>query len=166
MRRKTLLLTIIIVAALLLAHSVPALASPPEDAEGLWQYQPFILGVREAGCNTFLTTFENGIWSGTFSGTSTEEGQVVIHCSGAWSYKAIVTFQNVTVAGKSGTLEMSVVGDRPDAASDWAGKWVILGGTGELSDVRGQGTWWGPGASGVGTWGDIYYAGNIHFDPH
>ncbi len=166
MRKKMFLLTIMMIAVLLLALSAPVQAGPPEDAEGLWQYQPFILEVREAGCNTFVTTFENGIWTGTFDGTSTEDGQVVIHCSGAWSFKAIVTFHEVTVDGKSGTLEMSVVGGRPDATSDWEGKWVILGGTGEVSSLRGQGTWWGPGAQGVGTWGDIYYAGNVHFEPY
>lgn len=103
--------------------------------------------------------------SESFEGTSTEEGQVVIHCSGAWSFNAIVTFHDVTVEGKSGTLEMSVNGGRPDATSDWEGKFVILSRTGELSYLRGQGTCWGPGAPDAGVWGDIYCAGNIHFEP-
>ena len=58
--------------------------------------------------------------------------------------------------GKSGTLEMSVVGKRPEGATEWEGKWVILSGTEELATLRGQGTWWGPGASEFGVWGDIY----------
>jgi hypothetical protein len=165
MKKLLLPLLVIFTVSLVVALSPPVQAGPPEEAEGLWQYQPFILDQKVAGCNTFLTTFENGVWSGTFEGTSTEDGKVVIHCSGAWSFNAIVTFDAVTVDGKSGTLEMSVVGKRPDGTSDWAGKWVILSGTGELANLHGQGTWWGPGAPAPGQWGDIYYGGQVHFAP-
>jgi len=122
------------------------------------------LEAKEAGCNTFLKTFEEGWWSGTFNGSSTEDGTVVIHCSGAWSFKAIVSFEG-SVAGKMGTLTMSVVGSRPDGLADWEGRYVILSGTGELASLRSQGTWWGPGAPAPGEWGDIYYDGNYHFEP-
>jgi hypothetical protein len=165
MRKMLLTLLTVLMISLLSTLSTPVSAGPPTDVGGLWQYQPFILGVREAGCNTFLTTFENGIWTGTFEGTSTEDGKVVIHCSGSWSFNAIVSFGEVTVDGKMGTLEMSVVGGRPDEVTDWEGKWVILSGTGDLATLRGQGTWWGPGASGPEEWGDIYYSGQIHFEP-
>ncbi len=89
---------------------------------------------------------------------------MVIHCNEAWSFNAIVSFDG-TVNGKSGTLKMSVVGKRPDAFADWEGKSVILSGTGELANLRGRGTWWGPGAAEEGKWGDIYYDGNYHFEP-
>jgi len=165
MRKILLTLLSVLMIALLFTLSVPVQAGPPTNAEGLWRYTPTIIDSREAGCNTFLTTTEVGEWTGTFEGDSTEAGKVVIHCSGAWSFNAIVTFSNVTVDDKEGTLEMSVVGKRPDASADWEGKWVILSGTNELATLRGQGTWWGPGASGPGTWGDIYYVGNTHFEP-
>ena len=163
MKKKLFILLFVLMALSIV--SINALAGPPEKAEGLWQYQPFILEVKEAGCNTFLTTFENGLWTGTFEGTSTEDGKVVIHCNGAWSFNAIVTFSELKVDGKSGTLKMSVFGSRPDAFSDWQGKSVILSGTGDLANLRGQGTWWGPGAAAEGEWGDIYYEGNYHFEP-
>ncbi len=162
MKKKLFVLLMVLLALSMV--SITALAGPPEKAEGLWQYQPFILDARVAGCNTFLTTFENGIWTGTFEGTSTEDGKVVIHCNGAWSYKAIVSFEGY-VDDKYGTLKMSVVGKRPDGLADWQGKSVILGGTGELANLRGQGTWWGPGAPAPEVWGDIYYEGNYHFEP-
>lgn len=162
MNKKVWMLVTIFVVVLVLSASVQA--GPPDTAEGLWRYQPFIVGARTAGCNTFLDTLENGLWSGTFEGTSTEDGKVVIHCSGAWSFKAIVSYDG-TVNGQAGTLRMSVVGSRPDAFTDWHGRWVILSGTGELATLRGQGTWWGPGAPDVGQWGDIYYEGNVHFEP-
>jgi hypothetical protein len=161
---KTRFVTLAAVVMVLPLFLVPVQAGPPEGASGLWQYKPYILEAREAGGNTFLKTFEEGLWTGTFHGTSTEDGKVVIHRTGAWSFNAIVSFQG-EVHGKSGTLEMSVVGKAPDGTSDWQGKWVILSGTGELATLRGQGTWWGPGAPEPETWGDIYYAGKIHFEP-
>ncbi|MFN2169011.1 MAG: hypothetical protein ACK2U9_22495, partial [Anaerolineae bacterium] len=60
---------------------------------------PYIIDVRAAGGNTFMTTWEEGMWTGTFQGASREDGRVVIHRSGAWSFKAIVTFESVTVDG-------------------------------------------------------------------
>ena len=102
---------------------------------------------------------------GTFVGTSREEGKVMIHRSGFWSFNGLVFFDAVTVDGKSGTLVMSAVGKRADVFTDWQGKWVILSGTGDLASLRGQGTWWGPGAPDVGQWGDIYYSGKTHFEP-
>jgi hypothetical protein len=162
---KKMSLTLLTLLVILSVLSVPALAGPPTDAEGVWKYTPYTVSVRVADGNTFIESFEDGEWTGTFEGISTEDGHVVIHRSGFWSFRAIVSFSEVTVDGKSGTLEMSVVGDRPDGLSDWEGKWVILSGTGELASLRGQGTWWGPGAPGEGEQGDIYYAGRIHFEP-
>ena len=162
MKKKLFVLLMVLMALSMV--SITALAGPPEKAEGLWRYKPEILDDKQAGCNTFLTTFENGIWTGTFAGTSTEDGKVVIHCNGAWSFNAIVSFEG-SVDDKYGTLKMSVVGKRPDGLADWQGKSVILGGTGELANLRGQGTWWGPGAPAPEVWGDIYYEGNYHFEP-
>lgn len=163
---KKKLLFVLAMLAVLSLLAVPAIAGPPEQAEGLWQYQPFILSSQEIGCKTILTTFENGLWTGTFTGTSTENGKVVIRCSGEVTFKALVTFQG-SVAGRSGTMWMKVVGSKPDARGEWQGSFVILKGTGDLANLRGQGTWWGPGYNPEfpDEWGDIYYAGNIHFEP-
>ena len=162
---KKMLLTLLTLSVILSMLLIPALAGPPTAAAGVWKYTPYIVAVRVADGNTFLETFEEGEWTGTFEGESTEDGHVVIHTSGFWSFRGTVSFSQVTVAGKSGTLEMSVVGKRPDVFTDWQGKWVILSGTGDLATLRGQGTWWGPGSPGVGQQGDIYYAGQIHFEP-
>ena len=164
MKKKSLILVTALLIVLLSALAIPVSAQPAKNAAGLWQYQPFIEEMRFADGNTFLKTTENGIWTGTFSGNSTEDGKVVIHSSGAWSFKGIVSFEG-EVNGTAGKLTMRVVGSRPDELTDWMGKWVILSGTDELSALRGQGTWWGPGAPGPGSWGNIYYAGNIHFEP-
>lgn len=164
MKKRWLLPITMLMAALLFILLVPAHAGPPENAEGVWQYQPFIENVRTAGGNTFLDTFENGRWTGTFSGTSMEDGNVVIYSSGAWSFRGIVSFRGA-VDNRSGELTMLAVGSRPDAFTDWEGTWVIKSGTGELATLKGRGTWWGPGSPGVGQWGDIYYSGSVHFEP-
>ena len=78
---------------------VPVQAGPPLEAYGLWQYKPYILEERIVGGNTFLKTFEEGLWTGTFAGTSTEDGKVVIHRNGDWSFNAIVSFEG-EVEGK------------------------------------------------------------------
>jgi hypothetical protein len=163
MKRTVSILVTVFMAALALSMTVQA--GPPTAAAGLWRYTPYLISMKVADGNTFLHTFENGEWTGTFEGDSTEEGHVVIHSTGAWSFRGTVTFSQVTVDGRSGTLEMRVAGERPDVFTDWEGRWVITGGTGDLVNLRGQGTWWGPGAPDLGLQGDIWYAGQIHFEP-
>jgi len=165
MRKLRLALFIIGTVAAFVVIALPVLAGPPEDASGLWQYTPYILDARSAGCNTIFTTFEDGVWTGTFTGTSTEDGKVVIHCKGSWSFNAIVTFDQVTVDGITGTLVMAVNGTRPTDTADWFGYWVITDGADGLENLRGHGTWWGPGAPEPGKQGDIYYDGKVHTEP-
>jgi len=154
------------VAALLLISATPAQASPPEEAGGTWLYIPTVVAERTAGCNTFLDTTEEGIWDGTFVGESFEVGNVVIHCNGRLGFMAIVTFDEVTVDGKVGSLQMSVNGVNQDPAIGWVGHWVVLSGSGELENLRGNGTFWGPGWLGNPTeYGEIFYEGKVKFTP-
>ena len=183
---KKMGLTLLTVVMVLSALSIAVYAERPATAQGVWLYTPYVkvkddsgecvkpsdppdplaeLCQKFANGNMFLETFEDGEWTGTFTGVSTENGKVVVHSSGAWSFNAIVSFSEVTVDGQPGTLEMSVVGTRPDANSDWVGTWVILRGTGNLATLRGQGTWEGPGAPAPGVQGRIDYEGKIHFRP-
>ena len=167
MRKVSIALMILIILVFLFAITLSVQAGPPGSASGLWLYTPYIVSVREADCNTHLTTFEESIWQdGTFVGTSTEDARVIIHCAGNWSFQGTVDFDYVEVDGRSGTLEMSVNGSRPDATADWFGHWVITDGGGELENLRGQGTFWGPGAPAPGVQGEIHYDGNIHFEPN
>jgi hypothetical protein len=161
MRKMHVALLIAGSVALLLAFSTPLQAGSSSTAKGLWQYTPFTKNERLDDCNKVLTTFEDGVWSGTFDGLSTEDGKVIIHCSGWWSFFAIVTFEEVTVEGKTGGLFMSVKGSKPDETSDWCGFWVIVDGTRELESLRGHGSWWGPGAPAPEVQGDIYYEGEV-----
>ena len=164
MKKKLfVLLAIVMVLSIV---SITTFAGPPEDAEGVWYYRPTgPPGEKFAGGNTFLTISDEGYWTGTFAGDSTDIGKVAIHSKGHWIYKGVVTFASVTVAGKTGGLEMRVQGRRPNALAEWDGKWVITGSSGDLAGLQGQGTWWGPGWLGDPTvYGIVSYSGNIHFE--
>jgi hypothetical protein len=166
MKKLSLILLSLLIFVFLFAITLSVQAGPPEPAEGIWLYTPFILDEKVAGCNSILTTYEEGIWSGTFEGTSREDGTVKVHCKGNWNFKAIAYFEDVTVDGRSGTLTMTVNGTRPDALSDWFGHWTITDGTDELENLRGHGTFWGPGAPAPGEQGTIFYDGKYHFSPN
>ena len=131
---------------------LPDAQTPTREAAGMWLYFPYgvVPGApppKVVGGDTFVPSYEEGLWTGTFDGISTEIGQVVIHSSGSVSFNSTITLE-VSVEGQSGTLVMEVAGTGPDmVGSSWTGKWVLLSGTGALADVRGHGDWWGPGYS-------------------
>jgi hypothetical protein len=142
-------------------------AGPPVDVEGDFYYFP--TGCEEerwANDNQFLLNCaDTGEWyQGDFSGTSTEEYDVVLHGSQGdfvyeyANYKGTVTFTG-TVAGKTGTLELKMVGTSKGDVANWSGTWRIIGGTGELANLRGNGVHWSNGLM------DVHYEGQIHFDP-
>ena len=165
---KKMRLTVLtgVVAAFLLSFVTPLQAGPPETASGQFLYFGTGATARLAGCNLFLTITEIAEWTGTFTGVSADEGKAVGHCNGDWSVNEIMIFDVVEVDGKFGGLKLSIVGSRPAGVDDWYGHWVILNGTGELANLRGQGNWWGPGAPDPFSPGTIFYDGNYHFEPN
>lgn len=151
-----------------MAVQAPAQATSPTQAEGHWAYVTALTGVRTAGCNTFLTLTEQDHLTGTFEGWSNQDesgGTVVAHCSGSFTFTGRLVFDDVTVDGRTGGLVMAVNGRLSEVGSEWTGTWVIVGATGELEGLHGQGKWWGPGAGGPGLPGDLDYDGRVHFDP-
>ena len=154
-----------VVVVFLLTFLTPIQAGPPETASGYFLYYGTGAEAREAGCNLFLSITEIAEWFGTFAGWSEDEGKAVLHCNGDWSVNEIMTFEEVIVDGKTGGLILSIVGSRPAGIDDWYGHWVILKGTGDLANLRGQGNWYGPGAPDPFSPGFIEYDGKYHFDP-
>ena len=74
-----------------------------------------------------------------------------------------VSFADVQVGNASGGLEMDIAADilgaSPADFTEFRGSWIITSGTGDLSDLRGHGTWWGPGWQGdPNECGVIYYS--------
>ena len=177
-------LVLLTLITFLTAFSALAHATPPTEVAGELRYMarfkvyddsgqcvppdgpedPRTPCIRMADGNTFAETYEDAEWMGGFAGVTTDDCRVVIHSSGAWSYKAIASFQGI-VGGREGTLQIAMAGARPSGDAEWQGGWVILDGGGELATLHGRGTWWGLGAPGVWVSGDISYKGTIHFDP-
>jgi len=161
--RKMLSATLLLcMVALLSTLSTPVYATPPITASGTVDYTFEVTGMREADGNTFLYAIEWENWTGAFEGKAEAVFRVGMFSSaGFWNVWLRSTFDG-TVNGKSGTAVIQLVGKKPEG-EDWYGQWVILSGTDELADLRGRGTWGGPGFGAVGP--DLWYEGKIHFKP-
>lgn len=164
---KRLLLIPLVLCALVLGMTA-AVATPPEEASGDWTYVVDIPGLsfRTAGNTTFVYGKEVSTFTGTFDGMSEDEFVVVCHQKGPESF---MNFAKITidftgeVNGLEGGLTIKATGKEdsntcdPSLEAIWSGKWVIVGGTGELADLHGTGTWTGPSFT-------LEYTGKIHFD--
>jgi hypothetical protein len=159
---------------LLFTLSTPVHATTPIPVSGTLDYTFTITDIWVADGNTFIEATEKEVWTGNFSGTAQSVFRVVIFSSGFWNVWLRSNFTG-EVDGKSGTMVIQLVGKRTwwdEERFWWYGQWVILSGTGELENLRGRGTWWGPGYEGVdeeipeipGERPDIYYEGEIHFN--
>ena len=106
---------------------------------GTWSWTATIISVREAGDNTFIYATEHDTFHGTFEGTGEGPFTVVVHPEGFMTGRGRTVFTPTdTVMGKSGTLVIQWVGNTKTLGR-WKCMWVILSGTGELANLRGQG---------------------------
>jgi hypothetical protein len=140
--------------------------TPHTSVSGKWCYTPFIKDSRSVDDNTFLEAYTkdpHDEWTGNLEGKSEDTYNAVILPTGKWDAGGVALFDG-TVDNRKGALVIWFTGSRPDATADWSGKWVILRGTAGLANLRGEGTWWGPGAPDVGKRGCVEYSGKIHFD--
>jgi hypothetical protein len=172
---KKLLVTLIVVLLLSLG-AFPVLATTPDDSvQGRWCYGDIIQEeIKTVGGNVFYNLDDSGAWIGTFDGYSSDDGRLIVHALGYTLFKSKVTFESVTVDGKEGGLKMRVNGWLPSGAdlSEYEGRWVIIGATGELAGLRGRGTWGGvelynPECSAIDGgkfFASVPYSGYIHFE--
>jgi hypothetical protein len=162
---KRLMVVPLVLGALMLGVT-PAAAGPPEEASGDWTYVVDLDGLtfREAGNSLFVYGTEHSTFTGTFEGTADDEFVLVCHQKGPESVmnfvKGTIMFTG-TVGGHEGDLAMNFVGKQDSTTCNpsgamWSGTWVISGGSGELADLNGHGTWTGPSF-------DLDYTGEIHF---
>jgi hypothetical protein len=161
--RKTLLTPLIVcMVALLSMLLMPVHATPPIPAKGSFDYTFEIMDQKWAAGHWFFTATEYETWQGDFEGTAVSFFRVVWfnYPAGPLNVWLRSDFEG-TVMGKEGTLVIQLVGWRY-LPEDWYGQWLIISGTGELANLRGQGIWWGPGFGAEGP--DIFYSGQIHFD--
>lgn len=168
MKKSIVLLLAMAVAMTLTA--APVSAGPKVEASGSWTYfADFVSETEYRGQNAFLYGTDDGIWEGTFTGTHREYFEVACHLRGGFSfYTGEITFtgtvEDESGALRSGTMLIKTNGKvdavDPDCGpifhEDWVGHWVIIGGTGDLANIHGQGTFEGPS-------GTVDYEGQIHF---
>jgi hypothetical protein len=162
--KRKILLTVLALALVLLAtpYIGNAYAKPPEAVAGEIVLTSVVLSEppRPAGesDNTILRLDILEEWSGDIEGTATTEASWIVHNSpytnpDAWvNVHAIITFSDVTVLDRSGTLTIKIDVEGTEA------HWTIMGGTGELANVRGQ------GKGSIAT-EPFTYTGLVHFDP-
>jgi uncharacterized membrane protein len=155
------LMFVTLVAALLLSMSISAAhAAKPIPVQG----QIIVQGTTNivpnpAGesDNSIVTLSLYGVFVGDIAGSYTSESRWVRHdvgTPGVWTnIHAIDTISPATVMDKTGTLTFMLNGK-----TGQEGTWVIVGGTGELANLRGQGTYSQANAVVVN------YEGQVHFD--
>ena len=120
-----------------------------------------VLDARPAGKsdNVILTVDLAEDWHGDIEASGTTVATWIVHNAplmtnpDAWlCIHEKLTFQTFTVMGKSGTVTMELV------ISGAKGRWTILGGTGDLANLQGQGK--------LSLEAMPYsYTGQVHFDP-
>ena len=118
---------------------------------------PVTISTRSADGNTIVTQIQQFTDTGVISGTETDTVTFTFHADGTFTLRADVAFTG-TVAGVPGTLTQRFQGTGNPVS--FQGQIETLGGTGELANLHGQGTFVGSSTTGVGT-----YVFHYHFDP-
>jgi hypothetical protein len=166
MKKRLYVLCLTLLLALLLA--VPVAASKPTEASGIWWMSapPQNRTWRTAGNNCIIEVDLTLSYDGTLVGTSLEHFWIKAHApcppggpAPHLYYETIHvrgTFEG-EVDGRAGTFTFTEnARNIPTGPGEyiWAGKMVILSGTGELANLH-----------GVMDLSNEDYTGRIHFDP-
>jgi len=115
-----------------------------KPASGTWVFYPDHKDIKYGDSYTFILGNETGDWTGTFEGTDYAVFFAEKNPSGTYVYLPYgVIFFEGEVDGKYGTLRINFgPAVKTGEPMLWSGPWEILSGTGELENLRGQGTWW------------------------
>lgn len=154
MRKKLLVLLIcsVVLVSMLLTptliaadrHDDRARSRRKWPASGTWVFYPDHKDLKFEDGYTFILGNETGDWTGTFEGTDHAVFFAEKNPAGTIVYLPYgVIFFEGEVDGKYGTLRINF-GPAVKTGDPmlWSGPWEILSGTGELENLRGQGTWW------------------------
>lgn len=153
--------------ALLVGTVGVAQASPPTAAEGTLTHTAITgFDIRTAGPNAIFEQTTVGSFSGTLDGSFEESLRVVAHPTGRFNAKGTISCA-CTVEGREGIVEL-VLATSGEIVSPTTGvvegRFVITGGSGELSGLSGvldvEGTI--DLTTGLVT---ITYSGQIHLHP-
>jgi hypothetical protein len=167
-------LMLLLLACLVLPMA--ARAGPLQDVDGYFTYVP-------TGCEAERWANDNFImrdcadvgdyYYGSFLGDSTEVYDFLMLGRNPdvpippadfeyGFYKGTVTFDGTVFGEAEGTMQILFVGFSPGDLFTWSGTWRILGGTGDLAGIHGQGEW---GSSQDPDYPGVHYWGKIHSEP-
>ena len=139
---------------------VHATNSTPVSGQIIIQGATNVVMEQAGNSDNVVTTLNlHGVFTGSIAGSYTSESRWVTHNHGttdSWTHAlGVDTISPATVLGKTGTLIFMINGKTGEG-----GTWVIIGGTGDLANLRGQGTYASSGNPYV-----MSYEGQIHFEP-
>jgi hypothetical protein len=134
--RRLCLLLVPLVALLAVAGVTGAAASPPTSASGTFTYTSSTFNsIQEAGGNLIIDLSATVSYTGTFTGTSTLHGILILHANGRANFHDVETFTG-TVNGVSGTVTFDLNGSSdPEGAVKATA--TIVGATGDLAGLHG-----------------------------
>jgi hypothetical protein len=157
MRKMLLIPLIVCMVALLPTLWMPTVhAAPPISVEGTISWWPSdIIVTKLADGNVFISAVAHETFTGTFEGTAEDPFTMVLHPDGFYTGSGRPLFIG-EVNGKEGTLEMMWTGNNKKYFPLWWFETVILSGTGELANLRGQWT-------GIGSPDESVLSGKIVF---
>src|SRR5438876_5278106 len=101
---------------------------------------PVTISTRSADGNTIVTQIQKFNDTGVLSGTETDTITLTFHADGTFNLRADVAFTG-TVAGRPGTLTQRFQGTGTPVS--FQGQIETLGGTGDLANLHGEGTFQG-----------------------
>lgn len=134
--KRVCLLAIPLVALLAMVGATGAAASPPMSASGTFTYTSSTFNsIRTAGGNTIIDVSATVAYTGTFSGTSTVQGTLIIHADGSANFHDVETFTG-TVNGFPGTVTFNLAGSNDSALVIHATD-TIVSATGALAGLHG-----------------------------
>jgi hypothetical protein len=123
-------------ATVALVAAPGAVASPPTAASGTFTYTSSTFNsIRSAGGNTIIDLSATVSYTGTFSGTSTVQGTLIIHADGSANFYDVETFTG-TVNGVTGTVTFNLTG-RNGPSVDIGATDTIVSATGDLAGLHG-----------------------------
>lgn len=131
---RLLLVPLTVLAAMV--ATTGAAGSPPTPASGtVGNTSATFNSVRTAGGNLVIDLSATAAYTGTFSGTSTLHGILIVHADGSANFHDVETFTG-TVNGVPGTVTFELNGSN-DAALAVHATATIIGASGELAGLHG-----------------------------
>jgi hypothetical protein len=127
---------VLVLFAALAVGTTGASAAPPVAVSGTYVYTSSAFeSFRQAGGNVIIGLTATVEYTGTFTGTSTVQGFIVVHSDGSANFHDVEVFTG-TVNGVPGTVTFNLTGSN-NSALDVKVTSTIVSATGGLSGLTG-----------------------------